>query len=475
MNIRKFFKNLPIFLIGAPLFAHAAITIDNIDAPARQITFDLTATEDSLVYYTLFWEPWKTCGNISQIRNGQDSGGQTAYRYGSLWLDPNVTVPHTIRGTRQESRYTLCLTDGFLVTQQQFVADQDTDYPLTSVWTEIGDAAALGDSTAFSSLDFTTPGTPYLGYTVIAANGQTQQKVALFDGSDWEVQGVNPPEGSRGASILSPDGVLYTATLTVSGNATLIRVWKLDGQQWIPVSHTITPGYQPESVRLAFSTDGMPCVFYIAGNQGFDGNGKAIGVIRLDGNMWREASIRYIGSGAYAVEVNGNGTLYLAAYDNYNAKITISKFSNHSWDFVTEHHPFWRNPDKIDIAFSGEDGIYISEYSEYYSAVSVKGFNGNYLPYIYLPTATPVHFAVCPEGRVYLSYTTEDAATGQYMLNVQRHDPRSGWSQIGGGIASHTPINRAPLFMAPDGTPYLAYEYQSGNSTGLSVLRLRAR
>jgi hypothetical protein len=153
--------------------AHAAAptltTPATANPGANQATLTLQSDATGTGYFTLLSGSGAACGTGTQVKAGQDSGGNPAVRRGSLPLVANAAGSYTVRNLIQSTSYTVCFTadDGTTVQSTPATADLTTTAAATFAvpgWGVWGSAGFSPQTAADTSLAFAPDGTPYVAF-----------------------------------------------------------------------------------------------------------------------------------------------------------------------------------------------------------------------------------------------------------------------------------------------------------------------
>jgi uncharacterized metal-binding protein len=238
-------------------------------------------------------------------------------------------------------------------------------------------------------------------------------------GTTWTTVGAADFSASEAVwptLAFAPDGTPYVA-YEDCGNNCAPTVMKYNGTSWVLVGAAITNSNEGGYTSLAFAPDGTPYIVYQDCS-----NNCAVAVMKFDGSNWvavGSESSNAGGGGFLSLAFAPDGTPYVAYEDcTNNCAATVIKYNGTSW-----------------------------------ALVGAADFSGSYVNYLSL--------AFAPNGVPYVGYTTDSEEQGG-VATVMTYNG-SSWSAVGAASLSATSTDYLSLAIAPNGTPYIAYEDCSNN------------
>jgi hypothetical protein len=332
-------------------------------------------------------------------------------------------------------------------------------------WEEIGAASASGGGisdnesvSVYPSLAVAPDGTPYVAWEDWTS-GDYEIYVRRWNGERWEEVGTgsasnggisdNQGDSSGPSLAIGPDGRPYVAWCDTSGGKWAVYVRRWNGSTWeeVGTGSASEGGISGKTgyfmrVSLAMAADGTP---YVAWEDPRSGNYE-IYVRRWNGSVWEEVGTGSASGGGVSnnesysrfpwLAIAPDGTAYIAWHDMRGGGLEIADIYVRRWNGSA-----WQ---EVGTGSASEGGI-----SNTGSA--------------YDPT-----LAVAPDGTPYVTWC--DESSGGWQIYVRRWDG-SAWQEVGvgsasgGGVSDNSGRSEAPvLSIAPDGTPYVAWEdYADGD------------
>jgi hypothetical protein len=304
---------------------------------------------------------------------------------------------------------------------------------------------------------------PYVAWSD-DSNGHREIYVRRWNGSSWEEVGSdsasgggisNSSDASFGPSLaFAPDGTPYVAWYDYSSGAAEIYVRRWNGSTWEEVGAGSASGGgisdnggSSRFPSLAFAPDGTP---YVAWEDDNDDDYE-IYVRRWSSWSWKEAGADSASGGG----VSDNDD------DSYRPSLA----------FAPDGTPYvaWED-------WSGGDReVYVrrrsgSTWEEAGAGSAIGGGISNNAGNSWSPSV-----AVTPDGKPYVAWY--DDSSGDTEVYVLRWSG-SAWEEVGAGSASSGGVSdnsggseHPSLAVAPDGTPYVAWEDGSGGDREIYVLR----
>jgi hypothetical protein len=301
--------------------------------------------------------------------------------------------------------------------------------------------------------------------TLLLPTGSLPGTATLTGPAGWQEVGSGSASGggisdNSGNSFwpslaVAPDGTPYVAWSDDSGGVDkeiYVRCWK--GSNWEEVGSGSASGggisnnwgdsFWPS---LAVASDGTP---YVAWHD-FTGGDREIYVRRWNGSSWEEVGTGSASGGGISdndgaswvpsLAVAPDGTPYVAWYDDSSGdeEIYVRRWNGSSWE---------------EVGSGSASGGGISDNDGW-----------SYRPSV----------AVAPDGTPYVAWY--DDSSGDEEIYVRRWNG-SSWEEVGSGSASGGGISdnsgnssRASVAVAPDGTPYVAWQDDSGGDYEIYVRR----
>lgn len=419
-------------------------------------------------YFTLLPGTGTTCGSATQIKNGQDSGGGAAFRYGSLPLTADTAAVYTVRNLLESTAYTVCFSadDGTTLLSRTATVNLNTSAMAVpgTAWSVVGGVAVSAGEVNGPKLAFAPDGTAYLAYVDIA-NGY-KASVKKFSGGVWSAVGSTAfSSGQIGdiSLVFAPDGTPYVRFRDY-GNGGKATVMKYGAGSWSVVGSAGFSAGDAMSGSMAIASDGTIYVAYSDRSNSY----KAT-VMKYSAGAWSvvgSASFSPGGTDYTSLAIAPDGTPYIAFKNNSNAKVMVMKFSGGSWNEVgsgegvsagTVFSPSLAfSPDGTPhLAYRDDaNGIKVTvlKYSGgAWSAVGSPGFSTERI--------NLVEFSFAPDGSPYVAFLDnsngDKATVMKYSGGTWRLAGKAGFS-AGAALVSS-------LSFAPDGTPYVAYQENTGD------------
>ena len=400
-----------------------------------------------------------------------------------------------------------------------------------TAWVIIGTEGFTAASAEYCSMAISTDGNPYFGYADPAY--QNRATVKKWNGSTWT------DAGSPGFSPLSltfvrditmavaPDGSAYIAsqaffTTKFSDKAML---QKFDGTNWQPVGEH---GIKSSPGSYSTITSGPDGTHYFAFND--PDNGDKISVKKINGNAWVN-----VGSPGFSDEVgywpymaiSPENVPYIV-YENFPQGAIIKKYDSTSSTWVTVNNglnaPYpagrcklafapdsslyfmssnvtivrklvgssWVEVGQVNpptgvnhygsISFAPDGTPYIGFVSQFYDPqgfvrgkASVKKFNGTAWEYVgdqyFNDSYTESFLTLCiaPDGTPYVAYQDELISSNTYGPATVKKFNGTSWVTVGAPrFTGPVDADLLTMVIAPDGTPYIAYGDPDLNNTTLT-------
>lgn len=360
---------------------------------------------------------------------------------------------------------------------------------VASFTTNTGDIVKVGKLVQKSGTtpnDFSVP----LDYTISNSdstlNAVYTVTISKKSDSNWTsfvpYTGVSTVYSGAIMAINPKDNVPYLAfkvraDSVTTANANMLDVKKLANGAWESVGKDAFAPATGSELDLDFLSNGTP---YVAFQNSTATANKCASVMSFDGSSWNFAGDAAISSDMTSTYVNFAA---LSASD-----IVLAQVNNKAGSF----------PRRVMVmssfngsAWSNAQNSLIASDAFVYSENMAKAGDAAYLALIYR-TAPYKHvvlkyqsgkwsairtdfvqdkatqtgisvleMAPLADGTVYLLTSDDAVTTGSYQLRLEKYSPStSSWSTVGGNplpyiIESH---NYAKVAVAPDGTPYIAYQ-----------------
>lgn len=337
-------------------------------------------------------------------------------------------------------------------------------------WREVGTGSASGNGISNNAGDSFAPsiavapnGTPYVAWYDSSNGSSYEIYVKKWNGSSWVDVGANSSSGggisnntgdsTRPSITIAPNNTPYVAWSDNSGGAySEIYVKKWDGSGWVEVgtgsasnggiSNNPGPSHNPS---ISVAPNGTP---YVAWTD-YSSN-EEIYVKKWNGSSWTEVGLGSASSGGISdnpgsssqpdIAIDSNNMVYIAWTDSSagDSEIYLRMWNGVSW---------------IQLSNSATGG-----------GIS-NNTSGSWFPSI----------AISFDGVPYVAW--ENVNNSDYQIYVRAWNGYS-WTQVGynsangGGISNNDGYSSTPsIAIGPNGTPYVAWEDDSGG--GLSEIFVR--
>jgi hypothetical protein len=332
-------------------------------------------------------------------------------------------------------------------------------------WEEVGTGSATGEGISDGDGNVQSPsmaiapnGTPYVAWQHDAGNdSEGEIYVRRWNGASWEEVGAGSASGegisdtddeSQAPSLaIAPDGTPYVAWYEQrSWDKTEIYVRRWNGNSWEEVGAGSASGGGVSNndgwsdyPSLAIAPNGTP---YVAWTWKTDINGDdaEIYVRRWNGSAWEEVGSGSASGGGISNTGGNSWRPSLAIAPNGTPYVAWAYYGGHYWGIYIRR---WNgsNWEEVGAGSAGGEGISNTPRSAY------------------LPST-----AIAPDNTPYVAWSNGDSD-----LNLQIYVRRwngNTWEEVSTGSASGRGISnggddsrRASIAVAPDGTPYAAWEY----------------
>jgi hypothetical protein len=213
------------------------------------------------------------------------------------------------------------------------------------------------------------------------------------------------------------------------------------------ISDNSAGSYNPS---LAVAPDGRP---YVAWDDGSWGRGYEIYVRRWNGSNWEEVGAGSASGGGISNNDSWSYRPSLAVAPDGRPYVAWNGSSSEDYEIYVRR---WNGSSWEEVGSSSASGGGISDNSGYSLYPSL---------------------AVAPDGRPYVAWCDDSGSRYQYQIYVRRWNG-SIWEEVGSGSASGGGISNnwgdllyPSLAVAPDGTPYVAWEDDSGGDSEIYVRR----
>ncbi len=447
---------------------------------ANQVTLTLQSDQTGSGYFTLLAGNDALCGSGDQVKAGLTNADVMAPYHGSLSLIAATPAEYTLRNLTQSTPYTLCFTadDGATLQSTPVAANLTTMTPVTGSsqdWKRLGIAGFSTVAAAYTTVAFAPDGTPYVAFTNGTGGRVTVMK---YSAGAWGVVGNAQFSGNRyGGNIslaFSPDGTPHVVYVDV--NTSKLTVMKYSAGAWGVVGIEGFSTMSSDEISLAFSPDGTPYVAYRAINAS-----QQATVMKYSGDAWVTVGNGGFSAGAIwspSLAFAPDGTPYVAYTDHSNGqKATVMKYSDGAWVTVGNAgfnssggmilHTF------LTIAADGTPYVSymernLNEWGNANATSVMKYSTGAWVPVgkvgATVELATYVSLAIAPDGTPYMAYNKAG------ILAAVKYSG-DAWVTVGKtGLASATG-SYTSLAFAPDGSPHLVYQ-DSGNGSKSTVMKL---
>ena len=397
-------------------------------------------------------------------------------------------------------------------------------------WEEVGTGSASGgggisDNDSLSdwpSMAMAPDGTPYVSWRD-TASGADEIYVRRWNGATWaevgapidaQVTSSNPRTAWRSSSLaVAPDNTPYLAWPDTRSGDFEIYVRRWNGTSWEEVgTGSATSGGISDNAgdswgpSLAVDPDGVP---YVAWHDDSTGDTE-IYVRRWKDATWEEVgtgsasgggiSDNSEGSGWPSLAVDSDGVPYVAWYDlsGGDAEIYVRRWDGSTWEEVgtgsasgggisnnggqsdypsiaitTDGAPIiaWRDDS------DGDREIYAKHWSgSAWQEMGTGSASGGGISDNSAASAWP-SWGVAPDGTIYLTWHDHITADGNVEIYVLRWNGTT-WEEVGagsasgGGISNNSGDSWVPSSaIAPDGTPYIAWQDDSDGDSDIYARR----
>ncbi|MFC5470863.1 S-layer homology domain-containing protein [Cohnella suwonensis] len=357
-------------------------------------------------------------------------------------------------------------------------------------WQDLGSAGFSAGEAGYTSLYVATDGTPYVAYS--DAGNSNKATVMKYDGTGttgWV------PVGSAGFSAgsadftslyVAADGTPYVAYMD-GGNSYKATVMKYDGTGttgWVPVGSAGFSAGEAPYTSLYVAADGTPYVAYMdAGNsykatvKKYDGTGTTgwvpVGSAGFSAGQAEYTSLYVAADGTPYVAYRDAGNSYNTTVKKYDGTGTTGWVPVGSAGFSAGQ----ANYTSLYVAADGTPYVAYRDLGNSYKATVMKydgtgttgwvpvgsaGFSAGMVNYMSLSIAT--------DGTPYVAYMDDGNSN---KATVMKYDGTgtTGWVTVGSAGFSAGSAYFTSLYVAADGTPYVAY-MDGGNSNKATVMRL---
>jgi len=397
-------------------------------------------------------------------------------------------------------------------------------------WQEVGAGSASGggisdngDDSERPSLAIAPDGTLYVAWHDYCCRGQEEIFVRRWNGSSWEEVGAGSASGggvsdnsdrSMSPSLaIAPDGTPYVAWSDWSGevyNEIYVRRW--NGSSWEEVGTGSASGGgisnnsgNSGAPSMAIAPDGTP---YVAWYDNTSGNSE-IYVRRWNGSSWEEVGVGSASGGGISdnsdssfidsMKIAPDGTPYIAWHDysGGNSEIYVRRWNGSSWEEVgtgsatdggisdndgySGHSSLTIAPDNTPyVAWddrSSGDEIYVRRWNgSSWEEVGAGSASGGGISDNSAASFYP-SMAIAPDGTPYVAWYDHSGSGWPPEIYV-RYWNGSSWGEVGagsasgGGISDNSGYSEHPsLAIAPDGTPYVAWDDDNSGDDEIYVRR----
>lgn len=311
-------------------------------------------------------------------------------------------------------------------------------------------------------------GAAYIAYQRYFAHKFSDKAVVQkFDGATWQhvgEHGINSIIGTYSAVASGPDGTPYFAFLDPENGARM-TVKKFIGNAWVNVG---APGFSDEGVAwpyMAISPEDVPYVVYEQFPQS--------AIIKKYDNVtstWVTVSNGLNAPGRVGrcrLAFAADSTLYFIS--EYNT--VVKKLVGSSWVDLGPVNPPTGVNAYSSISFAPDGTIYIGFVSEFLnsqgfaqSKASVKKYNGTAWEYVgdqYFNDSYSESFlnvSIAPDGTPYAAYQDELTSSTSYGPATVKKFDGTTWVTVGAPrFTGAVDADFLKMVIAPDGTPYIAY------------------
>ncbi len=397
-----------------------------------------------------------------------------------------------------------------------------------TAWVEVGlNSAGRGSGISRNQGDSDSPclaltpnGTPYVAWEDWS-EGDLEIYVRRWNGTAWvEVGagsasggGVSNNEGVSGEPSLAiaPDGTPYLAWSDDSSESGEIYVRRWNGTAWVEVGAgsasgggvSNNAGWSGEP-SLAIAPNGN---LYIAWRDDSSGNDE-IYVRRWNGTAWVEVGAGSANgggisndegwSGEPSLAIAPNGNLYIAWHDDSsgNDEIYVRRWNGTAWVEVgagsaggggISHSEGESRAPSIAIAPDGTPYVAWEDWSEGNDEIYVRRWNGTAWVEVGAGSAGGGGIShnegvsgdpsldIAPDGTPYLAWRDDSSGNDEIYVRCWNG---TAWVEVGtgsaggGGVSNNAGISVKPsLAIASDGTPYLAWNDDSGGNWEIFMRR----
>lgn len=283
------------------------------------------------------------------------------------------------------------------------------------------------------------------------------------------------PAADTTALALAPDGTLYIAYHDRNeGGKTVVK--RLTDGKWVKLGGEPASAAYSRFMRLEVTPQGTPIVAF----QDFGAQGRGgITVRRFTDGEWATLGRPGFSAGQaafIALAIAPDGTPWVA-YQDFSDQATgglsVQKFSQDKWQTLGRAGFSGGEAHFIALAIDARGTPYVAfrDFADRHNGASVFTFDGK----VWQPVgdgaglspgaATFISLALAPDGTPYIAY--EDGGAENPATVRKLSDDGSHWGYVGQAWFTRSESEFTTIAFAPDGTPYIAY--QDWLHGGLSV------
>ena len=338
-----------------------------------------------------------------------------------------------------------------------------------AAWVNIGTEGFTIAGVDYCSITIGTDGNPYIGFADAANTNRVTVK--KWNGSAWTDAGgpgfsgytLSQPTVRDITMAVAPDGSAYIAYqhYYASKFSDKAVVQKFDGTNWQPVGEHGIESIPGSYSTVASGPDGTAYFAFLD-----PGNGNRITVKKFNGNAWVNVGppgfSDAVGTWPY-MAISPEGVPYIV-YEQFPQSAIIKKYDSVSaaWVTITNGLNAPGRVGRCRLAFAPDSSLYfISEYSTVVKKLVGSSWVdvGPVNPPTGINSYSSISFA--PDGTPYIGLVSQlltDQGFARNKASVKKFNG-TAWEYVGDEYFNDSySENFLNLCIAPDGTPYVAYQ-----------------